>query len=115
MKLEVPTRQRSQDAEQKDKNTVRGVIGIGPWNHPAKLLEADGGGAMVPPLNFAMVDDGIFRSGLPDAANFRFLLSLNLRSIVYLCPEPYPRRTRGSSGRTGSSFTSSASKGARVV
>ncbi|CAO2040530.1 unnamed protein product [Urochloa humidicola] len=90
MKLEVPTRQRSQDAEQKDKNTVRGVIGIGPWNHPAKLLEADGGGAMVPPLNFAMVDDGIFRSGLPDAANFRFLLSLNLRSIVYLCPEPYP-------------------------
>ena len=38
--------------------------------------------ALVPPLNFAMVDDGIFRSGLPDAANFRFLLSLNLRSIV---------------------------------
>ncbi|CAN6245937.1 unnamed protein product [Urochloa humidicola] len=86
MKLEIPARQRSQDAEQNEKKTVRGVLGIGPWNE----AEANGGGAMVPPLNFAMVDDGIFRSGLPDAANFRFLLSLNLRSIVYLCPEPYP-------------------------
>jgi tyrosine-protein phosphatase SIW14 len=37
---------------------------------------------LVPPLNFAMVDDGIFRSGFPGAANFRFLRSLNLRSIV---------------------------------
>jgi tyrosine-protein phosphatase SIW14 len=45
---------------------------------------------LVPPLNFAMVDDGIFRSGFPKASNFRFLESLNLRSIVYLCPEPYP-------------------------
>ncbi|KAI4962655.1 hypothetical protein ZWY2020_028364 [Hordeum vulgare] len=41
-------------------------------------------------LNFAIVDDGIYRSGFPAAANFRFLKSLNLRSIVYLCPEPYP-------------------------
>ncbi|CAL4885563.1 unnamed protein product [Urochloa decumbens] len=95
MKLEVPARQRSQDAEQhKDKKTVGGVLGIEPWNHPATLprpeAEAGDDGAMVPPLNFAMVDDGIFRSGLPDAANFRFLLSLNLRCIVYLCPEPYP-------------------------
>jgi tyrosine-protein phosphatase SIW14 len=37
---------------------------------------------LVPPLNFAMVDDGIFRSGFPEATNFRFLKSLNLRSIV---------------------------------
>jgi len=38
--------------------------------------------ALVPPLNFAMVDDGIFRSGFPETSNFRFLKSLNLRSIV---------------------------------
>ncbi|KAF2309057.1 hypothetical protein GH714_000294 [Hevea brasiliensis] len=37
-----------------------------------------------------MVDIGIFRSGFPDSANFGFLESLGLRSIVYLCPEPYP-------------------------
>ncbi|KAL2476756.1 putative tyrosine-protein phosphatase [Abeliophyllum distichum] len=44
----------------------------------------------LPPLNFAMVDNDIFRSGFPDTANFSFLESLNLCSIVYLCPEPYP-------------------------
>ncbi|KAL5578737.1 hypothetical protein UlMin_011179 [Ulmus minor] len=44
----------------------------------------------VPPLNFAMVDNGVFRSGFPGSANFSFLQSLGIRSIVYLCPEPYP-------------------------
>ncbi|KAL0442974.1 UNVERIFIED_CONTAM: E3 ubiquitin-protein ligase COP1 [Sesamum latifolium] len=44
----------------------------------------------VPPLNFSMVDYGIFRSGFPDTANFPFLKTLGLRSIIYLCPEPYP-------------------------
>ncbi|KAK2979041.1 hypothetical protein RJ640_013675 [Escallonia rubra] len=43
-----------------------------------------------PPLNFAMVDTGVFRSGFPDTANFSFLQTLGLRSIIYLCPEPYP-------------------------
>lgn len=36
----------------------------------------------VPPLNFAMVDYGIFRSGFPESSNFAFLKSLGLRSIV---------------------------------
>ncbi|GFY97571.1 phosphotyrosine protein phosphatases superfamily protein [Actinidia rufa] len=44
----------------------------------------------MPPLNFAMVDSGIFRSGFPDTANFAFLQTLGLRSIICLCPEPYP-------------------------
>ncbi|KAF2536943.1 hypothetical protein F2Q68_00020567 [Brassica cretica] len=44
----------------------------------------------VPPLNFAMVDNGIFRSGFPEPVSFSFLQSLRLRSIIYLCPEPYP-------------------------
>ncbi|KAK6134692.1 hypothetical protein DH2020_031617 [Rehmannia glutinosa] len=52
--------------------------------------EAAGGELFTPPLNFAMVDYGIFRSGFPDSANFPFLETLCLRSIVYLCPEPYP-------------------------
>ncbi|KAG8387055.1 hypothetical protein BUALT_Bualt03G0213500 [Buddleja alternifolia] len=43
-----------------------------------------------PPLNFAMVENGIYRSGFPDSANFSFLQTLNLRSIIYLCPEEYP-------------------------
>ncbi|XP_010543000.1 PREDICTED: probable tyrosine-protein phosphatase At1g05000 isoform X2 [Tarenaya hassleriana] len=45
---------------------------------------------LIPPLNFAMVDNGIFRSGFPDSANFSFLQTLGLRSVIYLCPEPYP-------------------------
>ncbi|XP_062220435.1 probable tyrosine-protein phosphatase DSP2 isoform X2 [Phragmites australis] len=98
MKLEIPRSQ--QEPVQNDKTVA--VVTVELWNH-LKLApdvhplpvsgddeaEAEAEG-LVPPLNFAKVDDGIFRSGLPDAANFRFLLSLNLRSIVYLCPEPYP-------------------------
>ncbi|PON55175.1 Protein-tyrosine phosphatase SIW14-like [Trema orientale] len=45
---------------------------------------------LVPPSNFSMVEDGIYRSGFPQPSNFRFLQTLNLRSIIYLCPEPYP-------------------------
>lgn len=35
-----------------------------------------------PPLNFAMVDNGIYRSGFPDSTNFPFLQTLGLRSIM---------------------------------
>ncbi|WOK92982.1 putative tyrosine-protein phosphatase [Canna indica] len=53
-------------------------------------LAAAGEKLLVPPLNFAMVDYGVFRSGFPDAANFGFLCTLQLRSVLCLCPEPYP-------------------------
>ncbi|KAK7385826.1 hypothetical protein VNO78_31725 [Psophocarpus tetragonolobus] len=52
--------------------------------------QLDGEDLFIPPLNFAMVDNGIFRSGFPEPANFAFLQTLGLRSIIYLCPEPYP-------------------------
>ena len=45
---------------------------------------------LVPPPNFAMVEDCVFRSSFPTPSNFPFLQTLNLRSIIYLCPEPYP-------------------------
>ncbi|NP_001130476.1 tyrosine specific protein phosphatase family protein [Zea mays] len=45
---------------------------------------------LVPPLNFAMVDHGVYRSGFPDASNLPFLETLRLRSVLCLCPEPYP-------------------------
>lgn len=44
----------------------------------------DGEGLLVPPLNFAMVDYGVFRSGFPDTANFAFLQTLGLRSIMWV-------------------------------
>ncbi|KAI4350165.1 hypothetical protein L6164_010674 [Bauhinia variegata] len=46
---------------------------------------------LVPPPNFSLVEDGIFRSSFPQPSNFGFLQTLNLRSIIYLCPEPYPQ------------------------
>ena len=45
---------------------------------------------LVAPPNFSMVEDCIYRSSLPQPPNFPFLQTLNLRSIIYLCPEPYP-------------------------
>ncbi|CAG7881970.1 unnamed protein product [Brassica rapa] len=47
------------------------------------------GGVLAAPSNFSMVEDGIYRSGFPKPENFGFLTTLNLRSIIYLCPEPY--------------------------
>ncbi|KAL0863819.1 hypothetical protein Bca101_042937 [Brassica carinata] len=56
------------------------------------LIEVSAGDELnlTPPLNFAMVDNGIFRSGFPGSANFSFLKTLGLRSIISLCPEAYP-------------------------
>ncbi|KAF2584418.1 hypothetical protein F2Q70_00037833 [Brassica cretica] len=50
----------------------------------------DDGGVLAAPSNFSMVEDGIYRSGFPKPENFGFLTTLSLRSIIYLCPEPYP-------------------------
>ncbi|KAK6918808.1 Atypical dual-specificity phosphatase Siw14-like [Dillenia turbinata] len=57
---------------------------------PFPAVGEDGEELLVPPLNFSMVDNGIFRSGFPDTSNFNFLQTLGLRSIICLCPEPYP-------------------------
>ncbi|KAH7543459.1 hypothetical protein FEM48_Zijuj02G0186400 [Ziziphus jujuba var. spinosa] len=54
------------------------------------LEEEENDEVLMPPTNFSMVEEGIFRSGFPQPANFSFLQTLNLRSIIYLCFEPYP-------------------------
>lgn len=38
----------------------------------------------VPPLNFSLVEDGIYRSGFPMPKNRRFLQQLNLKTIIYI-------------------------------
>ncbi|CDK28048.1 unnamed protein product [Kuraishia capsulata CBS 1993] len=38
----------------------------------------------VPPINFAIVEDGIYRSGHPQPNNFQFLSTLKLKTIIYL-------------------------------
>ncbi|XP_059298603.1 tyrosine-protein phosphatase DSP3-like isoform X2 [Lycium ferocissimum] len=55
------------------------------------ILVEEESNMLVPPSNFSIVEDNcIYRSGFPQPSNFPFLQSLNLRSIIYLCPEPYP-------------------------
>lgn len=38
----------------------------------------------VPPLNFALVEDGIYRSGFPMPINYPFLMRLKIKTIIYL-------------------------------
>ena len=38
---------------------------------------------LVPPLNFAMVSPGVYRSGYPNKKNFPFLKKLGLKSLMY--------------------------------
>ncbi|KAM0871428.1 hypothetical protein ACQ4PT_039386 [Festuca glaucescens] len=106
MKLEIMPKQRALEAEQREEAMEMSGFELRKHEKPPKIfpmppplsLSAAAGacddGTLVPPLNFAMVDDGIYRSGFPAAPNFRFLKSLNLRSIVYLCPEPYPETNK---------------------
>jgi tyrosine-protein phosphatase OCA1 len=42
---------------------------------------------LFPPQNFGAVEDGIYRSGLPSELNYRFLESLNLKTVIILSPE----------------------------
>jgi tyrosine-protein phosphatase SIW14 len=37
---------------------------------------------LIPPLNFAMVAKGVYRSGYPNQKNFPFLKKLGLKSIL---------------------------------
>ncbi|KAF9364514.1 hypothetical protein BGX34_001285 [Mortierella sp. NVP85] len=44
---------------------------------------------LVPPLNFAMVAPGVYRSGHPNKNNFPFMRKLGLKVIVQMSEEPY--------------------------
>ncbi|CAA3002241.1 probable tyrosine- phosphatase At1g05000 [Olea europaea subsp. europaea] len=55
------------------------------------LTQPNAGAVLLPPTNFStVVDNTVYRSGFPQPSNLPFLRSLKLRSILYLCPEPYP-------------------------
>ena len=44
---------------------------------------------LVPPVNFALVAKGIYRGSYPNTSNFSFLKHLELKTILFLCPEDY--------------------------
>lgn len=41
----------------------------------------------IPPVNYGMVEEDLYRSGQPNELNFPFLERLNLKTIVYLALE----------------------------
>eukprot|EP01095_Lingulamoeba_sp_RSL-Kostka_P003421 TRINITY_DN143_c2_g1_i1.p1 TRINITY_DN143_c2_g1~~TRINITY_DN143_c2_g1_i1.p1 ORF type:complete len:165 (+),score=33.17 TRINITY_DN143_c2_g1_i1:120-614(+) len=43
--------------------------------------------SLIPPVNFGMVEEDLYRSGQPNALNFPFLEKLGLKMIVYLAPD----------------------------
>ncbi|KAI3797736.1 hypothetical protein L1987_32999 [Smallanthus sonchifolius] len=55
--------------------------------------DVGGGGELAfhPPINFATVEDRIYRSGFPQSSDFLFLDTLRLRSVICLCVESYPK------------------------
>ena len=46
---------------------------------------------LYPPDNFSMVASGVYRSGFPEKKNFPFLTQLGLKTIIFMCPEAYPK------------------------
>lgn len=45
------------------------------------------GGSLIPPTNFGIVEEDLYRSGMPNELNFPFLERLQLRTIIYLSTE----------------------------
>lgn len=48
-------------------------------------------GALIPPQNFGMVENDLFRAGQPNNLNFPFLEKLHLRTIINLSPDELPQ------------------------
>ncbi|EPS38410.1 hypothetical protein H072_7853 [Dactylellina haptotyla CBS 200.50] len=45
---------------------------------------------LIPPLSFALVSTGVYRSGCPMPLNFPFLTKLHLKTIIYLADQDLP-------------------------
>ncbi|KAL1920236.1 uncharacterized protein VTP21DRAFT_1382 [Calcarisporiella thermophila] len=41
----------------------------------------------IPPINFGMIEEDLYRSGQPNQLNFPFLEKLRLKTVVWLAPE----------------------------
>lgn len=54
---------------------------------PPRLHPRPSQRVVIPPPNFGMVEDGLYRSGQPSELNFPFLEKLRLKAVVWLAPE----------------------------
>jgi Tyrosine phosphatase family len=81
MKLEMTVKQRNGELIDEETAVPRLLTPV-----PLCLVGDDVASeeALNPPTNFAMVEEGIYRSGFPEEANFSFLRTLKLRSIMFV-------------------------------
>lgn len=63
------------------------INGIGKDVDEGDLRAVEVGGSLIPPTNFGLVEESLYRSGMPNELNFPFLERLQLRTIVYLASE----------------------------
>ena len=49
-------------------------------------------GTFIPPQNFGMVEENLYRCGQPSQLNFPFLEKLQLRKIIWLAPDEPQRQ-----------------------
>lgn len=47
-------------------------------------------GAFIPPQNYGMVEQDLYRSAQPNELNFPFLEKLHLRTVIYMTPDQLP-------------------------
>jgi tyrosine-protein phosphatase OCA1 len=45
------------------------------------------GGALIPPANYGVVEEGLYRSAVPNELNFPFLEQLQIKTILHVSPE----------------------------
>lgn len=45
------------------------------------------GGALIPPANYGVVEEGLYRSGLPNELNFPFLEQLSIKTMLHMSTE----------------------------
>lgn len=88
MKVDNPSKHKIQQQQEEEEEeaeqmcrTIEVASVVDLSSQPAPVVTGDEV-TLIPPLNFSMVDNGIFRSGFPDSANFSFLHTLRLRSIM---------------------------------
>merc|ERR1712188_31841 len=66
-------------------------MGIVAWSG-GEMSRAARTGHLIPPANFGLVEEDVYRCGQPYALNFPFIERLRLHTIIYLAPDdPSPQ------------------------
>ncbi|TXT13399.1 hypothetical protein VHUM_00766 [Vanrija humicola] len=60
------------------------MAALPPALRPSTVASLDPPPVLVPPINFALVAPGVYRSGHPNKKNFGFLSRLGLKTVVYV-------------------------------